>query len=209
MIGSFTHEKVNVMKKRLILGIMICSFIILTLSLKTEFITTIDQYFYNFLISFQSDKLTGIMKFITNTASAYFLILLTLTIIIFLKNTKVKLFLVFNLIFSTLLNRIIKILVQRDRPSILQLVSEKGYSFPSGHTMSACFVYGFIIYLILKSQLSKTLKIIFSILITVLIILIGVSRIYLGVHYFSDVLGAIIFSGIYLIIFIKFYENVK
>lgn len=196
------------MKKRLILGIMICSFIILTLSLKTEFITTIDQYFYNFLISFQSDKLTGIMKFITNTASAYFLILLTLTIIIFLKNTKVKLFLVFNLIFSTLLNRIIKILVQRDRPSILQLVSEKGYSFPSGHTMSACFVYGFIIYLILKSQLSKTLKIIFSILITVLIILIGVSRIYLGVHYFSDVLGAIIFSGIYLIIFIKFYEKI-
>ena len=85
------------------------------------------------------------------------------------------------------------------RPNILRLTDETGYSFPSGHSMASVAFYGFIIYLILSSNMNKYLKIVFSSFLVILIVVIGFSRVYLGVHNASDVIaGYAISTGLLL-----------
>jgi len=83
---------------------------------------------------------------------------------------------------------ILKMLFHRPRP-MPQLVATHGYSFPSGHAFSAMTIYGFLIYLTWKMGGSTLLRIIIVSVFTLLIFLIGLSRIYLNVHYLTDILG--------------------
>ena len=102
---------------------------------------------------------------------------------------------------STGLNLLLKNIVQRPRPNEFRLIDETGYSFPSGHSMVSMAFYGFLIYLIYKFVKSKRLKWILIIILSALIITIGISRIYLGVHYTSDVLAGFTISVSYLVIY--------
>lgn len=90
---------------------------------------------------------------------------------------------------------------QRIRPDeSLWLVTEHGFSFPSGHTMNGMFCYGMMIYLIYRNIEDKTLKRCLSVLLGALIPLIGFSRVYLGVHYPSDVMaGALCGFGLLML----------
>lgn len=148
-----------------------------------------------------SDFITPVAKFITNFGGVIWLIIFTIIVAIFLKNKLMKICVVLNLAISGMLNQILKHLVQRPRPTEYRLIDESGYSFPSGHSMVSAAVYGFLIYLIFKNIKNKYLKWILIILLTNLILLIGISRIYLGVHYTSDVLAGFLISISYLIIF--------
>ena len=123
------------------------------------------------------------------------------------KNKKIGDLVFFNAINIFILNIILKLIFMRDRPYELMIINESGYSFPSGHAMAALGFYGFIIYLIWHFNLSKNTKIIFSLLLGILIVLIGLSRIYLGVHYASDVLAGYMISLAYLIIYITFVKR--
>ena len=99
--------------------------------------------------------------------------------------------------------RILKYILQRPRPTEFRIIEETGYSFPSGHSMVSLAFYGYLIYLIYKYINNKHLKRTLIIILSVLICIIGVSRIYLGVHYTSDVLGGFLISFAYLIIYIE------
>ena len=77
-----------------------------------------------------------------------------------------------------------------------------GYSFPSGHSMASMAFYGLIIYFVIRFVKNRALKIFLSIMLSLLIILIGMSRIYLGVHYPSDVFAGFVFTVAYLIFYI-------
>ena len=105
-----------------------------------------------------------------------------------------------NLVIIFLLNLILKNIVQRPRPNEFRIVDETGYSFPSGHSMISMAFYGFIIYLIYKNAKNKYIKWTAIIFLSILIFTIGVSRIYLGVHYTSDVIAGFLISIAYLII---------
>ena len=87
----------------------------------------------------------------------------------------------------------LKLIIQRPRPDEYRIIDASGYSFPSGHSMISMAFYGFIIYLICKYVNNKILKYFLIGLLGSLIILIGVSRVYLGVHYVSDVLQVLYF----------------
>ena len=158
-----------------------------------------------------SDFTTQIAKFITNFGGAIFLILLTITLFILIKNKKIGLTIFSNLAIITILNQVLKRILQRPRPTEYRIIEETGYSFPSGHSMISMAFYGYLIYLIYKYVKNKYIKWIFIIFLSILISTIGISRIYLGVHYTSDVLGGFFISISYLVIYIsavnKFLEE--
>ena len=90
----------------------------------------------------------------------------------------------------TVINKIIKNLVQRERPDqIYHLIKQGGYSFPSGHSITSMFVFGMLIYLVRVNVQNRKAANVLTVIIAVPMVCIGLSRIYLGVHYPSDVLA--------------------
>ena len=150
-----------------------------------------------------SDFTTPIAKFITNFGGAIFLIVVTIVLFILIKNKKIRLSIFSNLVIITILNQLLKRILQRTRPTEYRIIEETGYSFPSGHSMISMAFYGYLIYLIYKYAKNKYIKWISIVLLSILICAIGISRIYLGVHYTSDVLGGFLISISYLIIYIS------
>ena len=150
-----------------------------------------------------SDFATPIAKFITNFGDAIFLTVLTIILFILIKNKKIGLSIFSNLVIITALNQLLKNILQRPRPTEYRIIEETGYSFPSGHSMISMAFYGYIIYLIYKYVKNKYIKWISIVLLSILICSIGISRIYLGVHYTSDVLGGFLISVSYLVIYIS------
>ena len=162
----------------------------------------IDLFIYKLIVlSMRNDILTIIFKIITNLGGAYCLIIIAILCAIFIKNKKIAFAIPINLILSTMLNLVLKNIVERPRPIGYRLIDETGYSFPSGHSMISAAFYGLIIYFIWKNVKNTKLKYISCILLSLLILFIGISRIYLGVHYASDVIGGFTISIAYLIIF--------
>ena len=197
-------------KKSTYIGILSIALIVLIILIKTNLITTFDAAVYNLLTMHMNESLTSIAKAITLLGQDKFIIfvlILVLIISFILKKIKTGAIVLLFLIISHTLNYIIKIIFQRPRPEILRLIEESGFSFPSGHTMAATALYGILIYLILKSELNKNLKIISASILSLMVFSVGLSRIYLGVHYASDVLGAFLISIILLLILISINEK--
>ncbi len=161
-----------------------------------------DSFIYKIVTFNKTDFISGFYKFITNFASGIMVGIISLVFLIIFKNKRYGGFIFLNVFNIFVLNFVLKLLFMRDRPYELMIIDEVGYSFPSGHAMAAFGFYGFIIYLLWHFNLAKSAKIIFSVLLGALIILIGVSRIYLGVHYASDVLAGYMVSLAYLILYI-------
>ncbi len=100
---------------------------------------------------------------------------------------------------ASIMNYLLKVAFGRLRPDPPALVSASGFSFPSGHSMDSLVLYGMILYLLwinIKPSLASSLV---SLLLVILIISIGLSRIYLGVHYPSDVLAGYCAGGFWLV----------
>ena len=170
---------------------------------------TLDMVVYRLVIlNLRSEPLTKIMKVITNLSSAYVLIAITIGTLLFVKNKKVGLCVASNLVITTLLNQLLKYIIQRPRPDGYRLIAESGYSFPSGHSMVSMAFYGLIIYLIWKMVKNKKIKYISCGILGLLIPMIGFSRIYLGVHYASDVIGGFAISIVYLLLFTNIARSV-
>ncbi len=107
---------------------------------------------------------------------------------------------------------VIKYLVGRARPGLdLALFLENGPSFPSAHSALILALFGFLIYCLWKfdfiSQFNYILKIIISLIFVLIILLIGLSRLYLGVHFLSDVLGGYLIGLMW--VFISMYLSRK
>lgn len=173
-------------------------------------ILIVDTLVYKFAVEFlRNDILTVIMKAITNFGNAIPILLISIIIIVNSQDKKVPIWIILNLFFATVLNQILKYIVQRNRPEGYRLIDESGYSFPSGHSMVSTAFYGFLIYLVIKKVKNKHLKDFLVILLGTLIVLIGFSRVYLGVHYASDVIAGFFISIAYLILFITMMSDSK
>lgn len=175
---------------------MVLSFLVIT---KKDIY--LDSLVYNFISKYITNNLTNIVKYLTYIGSALVVIGITIFVLIFFKNKKYALYMAINLLVITIFQYILKNIFSRTRPIDINLIEENGYSFPSGHSLTAMAFYGFIIYSIYVSDISKHDKTLFITLFSILIFITGLSRIYLGVHYFTDVLGGFTFSLFYLIIY--------
>ena len=110
---------------------------------------------------------------------------------------------------STGLNLLVKDLIQRPRPAstlVHVLAPLTDYSFPSGHVMFYTGFFGFIVFLaftLLQPSLKRTLLIAFF---SLLVLLVGISRIYAGEHWASDVLGAYLLGSLTLLAMLQLYR---
>lgn len=149
-----------------------------------------------------SDKLTEIMKTISNIASPTVITIIAVILILYFIYRQ-KLYTVFIIptvvLGSLFLNLILKGMFGRERPSIEHLVEAMGQSYPSGHSMVSFSFYGLLIYLACINLKNIYIKVILSMLLGLLILSIGTSRIYLGVHYPSDVLAGFAIGSFWLI----------
>ncbi|CDE90212.1 MAG: phosphatase PAP2 family protein [Clostridia bacterium] len=190
--------------KWIILFICLIGFLALAEDVFNKEIMNGDIISYKIISTFLiSDFTTPIAKFITNFGGAIFLLVLAITLFILIKNKKIGFSIFLNLVIITMLNQLLKRILQRPRPTEFRIIEETGYSFPSGHSMISMAFYGYLIYLIYKYVKNKYVKWISIIILSILICSIGISRIYLGVHYTSDVLGGFFISISYLVIYIS------
>lgn len=167
-------------------------FVIIAVNVIGHRVSQFDSCVYSAVAGIISPGLTEIMKVITFFGSGeFFVALASIIILACFKKGAYSFYaamIVINLALAALLNTGIKQLVERSRPDILRLIEISGYSFPSGHSMVSMSFYGLLIYLCyinIKSRWKYPLIFFMSIL----ILSIGFSRIYLGVHYASDVLA--------------------
>ena len=141
----------------------------------------------------RSDGLNRVMLEITSLGSGSVIIMVVLLASVFLWLTQHKwsvYVLLIVVLGGKLLNTLLKGSFARERPSIVESITDvSSLSFPSGHAMSSIVAYGSIAYLITRLEPSKPLRNAVWIFAALLIVAIGVSRMYLGVHYPSDVVG--------------------
>lgn len=201
MIFMMNSIRKNV--KWIVFFISLVLFLFIAEDVFTKEIMSMDALGYEVISSFISDGATSFMKFITYFGSAYVLIPLTALLFVLTKNKKLNILIGSNLILVTFLNQFLKFVFQRPRPEEYRLISESGYSFPSGHSMVSMAFYGLLIYIVYRYVKNVYLRYGLMVILFILILFIGISRIYLGVHYTSDVLGGFLLSISYLIVFIR------
>ncbi len=186
--------------------IFLIMFLIITYLVVNNKIFSFDEAIYNFSQIFYSNITTKIVKIITFLGSAMFLVPCVIIVFLKLKDKHQQLFFIITMIFEEICNLLLKNIIKRPRPAFLHLVTEKSFSFPSGHAMGSMAFYGLLIYFLWHSKINKKMKIIYASLLIILLILISFSRIYLGVHFASDIIAGLCFS-IFLIGLVNRYFN--
>ena len=188
----------------IIVAIFIHLFLELTENLKAEYMAQIDMNVSQYIISFRTPALTNYFTFITNVGDSigYICVFGVSTLLFYLifKSWRYVIQLALISLLAISSNLILKQVINRARPISEHLVTVETLSYPSGHAMSAMAFYGFLIYLFYNFKLNKIIKIGVIILLVVLILSIGISRIYLGVHFPSDIAGGFIAGFIWVIL---------
>ncbi len=176
-------------------SLLILIFVFISYLVLNDKTVLFDSFIYNIIL--RNEFLTYFFKFITMFGSG--IVIGIICLIFLIKNRKCGILITINAVNILILNVFLKLVFTRDRPFDLMIIDESGYSFPSGHAMMSLGFYGFVIYLIWYFKLSN--RKIFSLVLGLLIFLIAISRIYLGVHYASDVIAGFVISLAYLILY--------
>lgn len=166
-------------------------FIGVAIGVQTGYLDGFDDAVRYRVYSMRSDKLTVFWRLITHSGDRYVVIILGI-ILLLIKSLREKYGVKFALaaLSSTALYQIMKYIFQRPRPDLaLRLIEQGGYSFPSGHSMNCLVSYGILIYLLLRYCENRRLAKLLSFGLGLLTILIGFSRVYVGVHYPTDIIG--------------------
>lgn len=191
----------KIKREYLFISILLVCFSILTFFVIGDKTTFIDEFAYNNIIKVKTGWLTSFLYVITNIGSTVGVFLVCLiTCIILLKNKSLSdiKHVILNVGIAVVLMKVLKHIIRRIRPTWKWIV-QAGFSYPSGHTISAIVLYGTLILLVSK-KIEGKLKNILITFFSLMIFLISISRIYFGVHYLTDVIASLILGSIILII---------
>lgn len=173
-------------------------------------LVSVDQRILNLIPSIRTPEQTGFFSFITFLANWQSVVFVSLLVVIILFTKKQKFA---ALLFSGALLAgeggvfVLKQLIGRMRPEqALSLITEDSFSFPSGHAVAATVIFGMVSYFLIKSVQHSVSKLLIFLGYIATIFCVALSRIYLGVHYPSDVIASMLFGGLVVSIFITIFE---
>ncbi|MGF7045606.1 undecaprenyl-diphosphatase [Paenibacillus sp. DS2015] len=176
-------------------------------------VTFFDDPIISYIQAAESPAWTRVMKWFTAIGSGKVMTIIamgTLVILFVIFKHRQELILFCGVVLgSEFMNIMLKNIFRRARPDLHRLIEIEGYSFPSGHSMVAFSFYGILTYLLWRHTRPRIARIILLISSACMILLIGVSRIYLGVHYPSDVIGGYLASSMWLLICVIGFERYK
>lgn len=162
----------------------------------------VDYFAYRFfIINVRQSWLTPLMQSISELAVPSVLLMVLITILAFAPGRRPALVVALNFVGVMLLNQMFGFFVHRARPDGFRLIAETGYSFPSAHAMIAAAFYGFLAWVVWRYEKDRAVRIFSMIAYAAVGILVGVSRIYLGAHYASDVIAGFCLSFAWLALF--------
>ena len=177
-----------------------------------EMLVSFDQPIQTAIRGDLPETLTLLFRAITHLIDIPVIIswVLIVAFIFYRKQWKMESYLMLgNLTLAGILIVTFKNIYQRPRPEIVHLVEEKGFSFPSGHSLAVTIMVGTLI-VILSQRIKNTVwRKIVQILLSLYIVSVLVSRIYLGVHYPSDVIASLCVGLGVLFMEFPFYDKLR
>lgn len=152
----------------------------------------------------RQESITPVMEAFSNLISPVSIIVVWLVFLAFAPGKRPGLCLFANLTGALIVDQVIKFIIQRPRPDGFQLATETGFSFPSAHSVMAAVLFGLIIWYVWHFEKDALRRNSVCIAFGLIAAMIGISRVYLGVHYASDVLGGFALALVWLALFDKF-----
>ncbi|KAA0765443.1 phosphatase PAP2 family protein [Bacillus sp. SH5-2] len=191
------------------IGLLLVVFSLIAWRVHAGGVTVMDTYVRGLVKGLQTEGSLTFFSYFTKMGSEIGIITtLVISLLVFWKKRYYAAMIVYPLgiLVTHLVNKGIKEIVKRDRPSLNEALDALGYSFPSGHAMLSIMTFGFLAYIIAANLKGVTGKYVITILLGILIVWIGLSRIILNVHYPTDILAGYCFGGILLVIAIYFHR---
>lgn len=172
-----------------------------------DFIVLIDDWFIKTVSeNIVNDGLTQFMKVITNLGGVLFFVSFLIVVFLVVSNKKIGYCMFINLLIAYIFSVLFKNIFRRSRPLIMLIEKPIDFSFPSGHTMCSIVFYGFLIYVVSKFVKNVNIKRVINIILIIIIFLVPFSRLYLGVHFFTDIFGGMILGIVCLLMFINYVK---
>ena len=193
-----------------VLGSLLLGFIILTILISYTPIPLFDHEFSEEVQEHQHPFLDKLMNVVSwpGYAPQSMLLVLSVSLVFFLLKKKREAFFIALTLLSGVISRVLKILIDRPRPTddLVRIIDVAKYqSFPSGHVLLYVIFFGFLIVLMSKmKEIHGAVRIAVIVVCAFLIFTIPFSRIYLGAHWFTDVLGSIML-GLLGLFFLSYY----
>lgn len=190
----------------------ILGFGILAVKMSGEKLNAFDSFSIHLIQGLESSALTRVMKFFTTAGSTVSVFIISCLILWYLfsvlhHRAEAILFFTVN-VGAAVINQSMKLVFHRPRPDDHRLIDITGYSFPSGHSMSAFAMYGILVFLLWRHLQTSWGRFLIILIGTAMTLAIGISRIYLGVHYPSDVLGGYLAGAFWLAASIWVYQSI-
>ncbi|PLT32816.1 phosphatase PAP2 family protein [Bacillus sp. V5-8f] len=205
--------KIQLSKAFVLCLLFLFGFGVMAVLVSKQTIVKFDSTIIGFVQGFETPILTTIMKFFSFIGGMIPVLVLSVLVLVLLytvlkHRSELILFIAVitgaNILFVTL-----KLFFHRARPDLHRLAEASNYSFPSGHATMAFALYGSIMYLVWRHISTRLGRVIVIIISSLMISTIGISRVYLGVHYPSDIIAGYFISGFWLFFSILIFQRYK
>lgn len=172
-----------------------------------DYVVAVDNWVIDFVnTNIVDDGFTNFVIFLTNFGGMLVLAIFLVMFFFLLSNKRISCLMSINLLIAYVLSVIFKNIFRRDRPLFMLVEKPSDFSFPSGHSMCSIVFYGFLIYIVNKFIKNVYIRKVINIFLVLLMFLIPFSRLYLGVHFFTDVVAGVILGVVCLLSFLNYVK---
>ena len=193
-------------KRYFIIAASVIVFLAVLQDVRADDILKLDTTAYNlFVLRLRRPWVTSIMEGFSSLSSPIVISVMFLMVVAFAPGRRPGMCAALNLVSVVAINQVLKYIVQRPRPDGFRLISEVGYSFPSGHSMVSMAFYGLCAWMVWTYERDRILRWVCCLSFATIVVAVGMSRVYLGVHYASDVIAGFCVSLAWLGVYTKVF----